>query len=462
MTKISEQELEHMGACETADAIREGRLTAREAVDAAIARIEARNGPINAVIVKDYERARAQADAMDAAGLKGDARPLVGVPMTVKESNDVEGLPSTWGFEEFANVNANQDSVVVSRLKAAGAIILGKTNVPVALADWQSYNPVYGRTVNPLDHGRSPGGSSGGSAAALVSRMVSLEIGSDIGGSIRAPAHMCGVFGHKPTYGIVSRQGAAFPGTDGVEPPLSCVGPLARDPKDLMAALDVIAGQADDDGFVLNLPAPRFEGLEQARVVVMDSFADVKADKDTREAVSNLAEALRASGADVTESHEGMPPLAAMRSAYTKMLNIVTSRGTDRARPVTAYDWMELQDIQLDMTRKMKTFFSEHDILITPIFSTPAFPIDEQPDWNKRELLVDGQPMKYGSQVSWATIATFAGLPSTVAPVAASREGLPVGVQIISAPYADKTTINFAQLLMQAGLAQAAAFPMEG
>lgn len=455
-------DLDEASALETAAEIKSGRLTALEAVEAAIARIEVRDGPINAVPVRDFERAREVARAMDAAGLKDDPRPLAGVPMTVKESNSVEGLPSTWGFEEYADWKAETDSIVVSRLKAAGAIIIGKTNVPVALADWQSYNPVYGRTVNPLDHGRSPGGSSGGSAAALVSRMVPLEIGSDIGGSIRAPAHMCGVFGHKPTYGIVSRRGAAFPGTDGVEPPLSCVGPLARDSKDLMATLDIIAGPEDDSGFMLNLPAPRFDGLEQARIVVMDRFADVSADADTRNAVSDLAEALRDAGATVTESLEGLPPLAEMRSAYTKMLNVITARGTDRARPVTAYEWMDLLDRQLEMTRQMKAFFEAHDILISPTLSTPAFPIDEQPNWEDRSILIDGHPTKYGSQVSWATIATFTGLPSTVAPVATSKEGLPVGLQIMSAPYADKTTIRFAELLQEAGLAAATTYSAEG
>lgn len=455
MAKITDKELGAMGACETADAIREGRLTAREAVDAAIARIEARNAPINAVIVKDFDRARARADELDASGLKGDTRPLIGVPMTVKESNDVEGLPTTWGFEAFADYRPKTDSVVVGRLKAAGAIILGKTNVPVALADWQSFNPVYGRTVNPHNHERSPGGSSGGSAAALASGMVALEIGSDIGGSIRAPAHLCGVFGHKPTYGIVSRRGAAIPGTDGVVPPLSCVGPLARHAKDLTVALETIAGLEPGEGYELKLPESRVASLKGARVLVMDSFLDVAADEDTCKAVSDLEAALRAEGAIVSRDAGVMPPLDEMRDVYVKMLNIITSRGTQRARPVPAHEWMDLQDKQLDMTRAMMRVFDQFDVLITPTLSVPAFPLQEVDDWNEREIVIDGTSVSYGSQVAWATIATLAGLPSTAVPVAKSREGLPIGLQVISAPYADKTTLDFAALLEEAGLATA-------
>lgn len=455
MTNISETELGLMGACETADAIRQGRLTARKAVDAAIARIEARNGPLNAVIVTDFDRARSRADEMDAAGLKGDMRPLVGVPMTVKESNDVEGLVSTWGFEVFANYVAPSDSVVVGRLKAAGAIILGKTNVPVALADWQSYNPVYGRTVNPHNLERSPGGSSGGSAAALASGMVPLEIGSDIGGSIRAPAHFCGVFGHKPTFGIVSRRGAAIPGTDGVSPPLSCVGPMARNSKDLTVTLDAIAGLESGRGYELSLAPSNVTELKGARVLMMDSFLDVPADEDTRKAVADLEAALNAAGAIVSRDISGLPSLEEMRDVYVKMLNIITSRGTKRARPVPAHEWMDLQDKQLELSRGMMHVFDGTDVLITPTFSVPAFPLQEGEDWGEREIVVDGTPVAYGSQVGWATIATLAGLPSTVAPVAKSREGLPIGLQIISGPYADKTTLGFAALLEEAGLASA-------
>jgi len=237
-------DLSELTAVETADAVRSGKVSALEVCDAAIDRIEATDGPINAVVVRDFDRARAAAKALDADGAKGSDRPLIGVAMTVKESNNVAGLPTTWGFPDHANNIVDRDSVVVSRLKAAGAVIVGKTNAPVALADWQSGNPIYGNTVNPLDHSRTPGGSSGGASAALAAKMTPLEIGSDIGGSIRVPAHFCGVYGHKPTYGLVPGRGHDYPGTDSLDAALAVVGPMARSAEDLAVTMDIIAGPA--------------------------------------------------------------------------------------------------------------------------------------------------------------------------------------------------------------------------
>ena len=224
-------------ALQTAVAIRSGATTALAETEAAIARIEARDGALNAVVVRDFDRARDQARAVD-AGPKDD-RPLLGVPMTIKESFDVAGLPTTWGI--VRDYVATSDAVAVQRLKAAGAVLLGKTNVPVFLADIQSVNPIYGRTNNAVDPGRSAGGSSGGGAVALASGMVPLEFGSDIGGSIRTPAAFNGVWGHKPTYAALPTDGHSLPGTDGASIPLSVIGPLARDADDLAVALDVVS-----------------------------------------------------------------------------------------------------------------------------------------------------------------------------------------------------------------------------
>jgi amidase len=186
----------YRAAAELVEALAKRRVSSRELVDSAIARIEALDSKINAVVVRDFDRARAAAAAADAALAEGERRPLLGVPITVKEQFGVAGLPTTWGNPKFKDWRPEVDALAVQRLKAAGAIILGKTNVPVALRDWQSYNDVYGTTNNPWDLSRSPGGSSGGSAAALAAGFVPLEFGSDIGGSLRAPAHFCGVFSH--------------------------------------------------------------------------------------------------------------------------------------------------------------------------------------------------------------------------------------------------------------------------
>ena len=206
-------------------------VSALELCDAAIARIEQRDAAINAVVVRDFERARDQARAADAALAAGERRPLLGVPMTVKESFNVAGLPTTWGFERARDLRPTEDAVAVARLKAAGAVILGKTNVPVALGDWQSVNPLYGRSSHPLDAKRTPGGSSGGAAAALAAGMVALELGSDIGGSIRVPAHFCGVFGHKPSHDLLPARGHDFPGfPSGAPSPVAVIGPLVAVP----------------------------------------------------------------------------------------------------------------------------------------------------------------------------------------------------------------------------------------
>lgn len=452
MTPEMTRDLAAAGALETADAVRSGRITALEATDAAIARIEALDGAINAVVVRDFERARAAAKALDVGRKPGDARRFLGVPMTVKESNDVAGLPSTWGFEMFKDVNAAKDAVIVQRLKAQGAIILGKTNVPVALADWQTENPVYGRTVNPFDHARTPGGSSGGAAAALATGMVPLEIGSDIGGSIRFPAHFCGVFGHKPSYGIVPSRGHGFPGTDGLDVPLAVVGPMARNTADLTACLDVIAGPEGGSGYRLDLPAPRGGGLTGARVRVLRAMPDVPVDQDTAAVLDALVESLRQAGATVSEGTSGMPDLADMVPTYVRMLMTVTTRGRPDAAPMNAHEWMNLQDSQLATTRAWARFFADTDILISPCFSTSAFPHKEEPDWSKRTLDFDNLSLPYGSQLAWAAIATYAGLPATAVPVGRSAGGLPIGVQLIGAPFADRTTLQFASLMEAAGM----------
>jgi amidase len=192
------------------------QVSARELLDAAIARIEALDPKINAVVVRDFDRARTAADAADAALSRGERRPLLGLPMTVKEQFNIAGLPTTWGFTQFRDWHPEADALAVQRLKAAGAIIIGKTNVPTGLNDWQSYNQIYGTTNNPWDLSRTPGGSSGGAAAALAAGLVPLELGSDIGGSLRAPAHFCGVFAHKPSIELIPQRGSGPPDTPAI------------------------------------------------------------------------------------------------------------------------------------------------------------------------------------------------------------------------------------------------------
>jgi amidase len=230
-------------AAELAEAMAAGQVSAVELAQDAIERIERYDGTINAVCVRDFDRALAAAREADAARARGDVRPLLGIPMTVKESFNVAGLPTTWGMPWFRDFTASEDALAVARVKAAGAVILGKTNVPLALGDFQSYNDIYGTTRNPWDPTRTPGGSSGGSAAALAAGYGALSLGSDIAGSLRAPAHYCGVYAHKPTFGLVPARGHTPPPAPpiAIERDLAVIGPMARSAADLSLLLDILA-----------------------------------------------------------------------------------------------------------------------------------------------------------------------------------------------------------------------------
>src|SRR5207244_1010974 len=239
--------------------IKKKKIGCLELLDLYLARVEKYDGALNAIVVRDFERARTRARAADRALAKRQPwGPLHGVPMTIKESYDVAGLPTTWGVPAYKNNVATRNAVAVDRLLAAGAVLFGKTNVPLYLADWQSFNAIYGTTNNPWDVTRAPGGSSGGSAAALAAGLTGLEAGSDIGSSIRNPAHFCGVYGHKPTWGIVPRRGQALPWQE-APVDIDVVGPLARSADDLVLALSVMAGPdaVDAAGWQLRLRSPR-------------------------------------------------------------------------------------------------------------------------------------------------------------------------------------------------------------
>lgn len=449
MSETLSRDVLDLSAGEIVEALAAGKVGALELTDRAIARIEARDGPINAVVVRDFDRAREAARAADAALARGERRPLLGLPMTVKESHDVAGLPSTWGFDAFRDYVAQRDSVGVERLKAAGAIILGKTNVPVMLADWQSVNPIYGRSHNPWNPTRSPGGSSGGSAAALAAGMVPLEFGSDIGGSIRVPAAFCGVFGHKPSFGVIPIRGHAPTGLDGVPPPLAVVGPLARTATDLQLALDVLAGPdgLESVGWRLELPPARHARVADYRVLVIDSLPDIALDDEVRAAVDGVADRLANLGAPIVRRNELLPDLARAREIFGGLLNTALSRGQPDAKPMDAHSYLALLDGQLAMRRQWAELFKNFDVVLAPMFGTVAYPHVDEPDNSKRVLTINGQPTPYWDQIAWPAIALLPNLPATVAPIGLSKGGLPIGVQVIGPYLEDRTTIAFAGLL---------------
>jgi amidase len=457
------------------------QVSAVELLGRAIARIEARDGKLNAVVVRDFGRARAVAAEADRALARGERRPLLGVPMTVKESFNVAGLPTTFGVPGTERMPVREDAVAVARLKAAGAVVLGKTNVPLMLADMQSYNSIYGTTNNPWDLNRTPGGSSGGSAAALAAGYVPLELGSDLGGSLRVPASFCGVFAHKPTHGIVPMRGQAPPGSPSLLVPVrvdfAAAGPMARSAADLALALDVIAGPDDADAlaYKLVLPAPRHADLKDFRVLIIDEHPLLPTAGAVRSAIDRIGDGLTRGGVKVARTSPLLPDLVRVGRVFTQLL--MAFIGADfpdeiYARQQSAAATLAPDDVGLAAmglrgsvmsyrervaTDRIRTgiadqwarLFREWDVVLCPTMPTPAFAHNHS-DKNARHLSIDGIEVPYGDQAMWNSIATLVGLPATTMPIGRSNEGLPIGMQIIGPYLEDRTTIAFAEFVERA------------
>lgn len=467
-------DLSFCSAGELAGRIRAREIGSLELTEHYIDRIERLDGDVNAVVVRDFERARKAARAADEALAAGDvAGPLHGVPMTIKESYDVAGLPTTWGIPDFAENVAGSDAQSVRAYKAAGAILLGKTNVPRDLADFQSYNDLYGTTCNPWDLGRTPGGSSGGSAAALAAGLTGLESGSDIGGSIRNPAHYCGVYGHKPTWGIVPPQGHALPGMVG-GPDIAVCGPLARSAGDLALAMEVLAGPEplDRPGWQLVLPRPSKTSLSELRVALWPSDALAPVAGEIADRVAQLGETLAKLGATVSDTARPSFDPRESHHTYVQHLNSIMASGLPeevftqmqqaadglsrddrsdqavmlRAMVLSHRDWIRADHARERLRYAWRAFFDEWDVLVCPQMATTAFPHDHS-EPTTRTLEVDDQTRPYFEQLFWSGLATGSYLPSTVFPTGPSREGLPIGLQAIGPEYDDLRTIDFARLV---------------
>lgn len=466
----------YLSARALARRIRSGKISAADALEERIERQQQLHPQLNAIIATDLQTARRTARATDRAIKRGDdPGPLAGVPMTVKESFDYAGLPTTWGFERRKNNVASQHAVVVQRLVDAGATLWGKSNVPVLLADWQTHNPVYGTTNNPWDPTRTPGGSSGGAAAALAAGITALEYGSDIGGSIRGPAHYCGIYGHKTTYGIVPTRGHALPET-WAPTDMSVLGPLARSAADLELALRVTAGPdvQEQSAYRLRLPAPGFRDFKGLRVAVVSNDCVAPVSEAVSGAIEDLAAFLGRRKAKVdlkprlpyeSAAHDRLYVLlrraaTSMRAhddasfaALLKQLGQLDpgdrSYAAEQIRGNTLFhrDWLRLNNERHRLRGAWAGFFSDYDVLLCPAAATTAFPRNQAGQRWERRIDVDGVPQPDTTQIYWMGMASVSLLPSTVAPIAIAADGLPVGVQIIGAQYADLSTIRFAQLL---------------
>ena len=478
---ISTSEWDYCPIKELSAALESRQISASELLEHTIARIEAWDGPLNAVVVRDFECAREAARAADTALGKGERRPLLGIPITFKEPFNVAGLPTTWCFPQFKDFVPKEDALIVSRVKRAGAVLLGKTNVPVGLGDFQSYNSIYGTTNNPWDVGRTPGGSSGGSAAALAAGFGSLSFGSDFAGSLRAPAHFCGVYAHKPTLGLVPLRGYNPPPA----PPrpghgdLAVAGPMARHASDLALALDVIAGPDEEFegiGYRLALPAARHDNLKDFRILVVDSYPLMPTGDAVRSAIGRLRERLVKLGAKVATTSELLPNLMDSARLCMKLFNaarspraspddfvqaqrLVGSYPADdhalqaertRGTVMSHRDWLVADAARVALGQQWHAFFREWDVMVFPAAAAPAFPQDHTEPIEARHLDIDGQAFPYfDACVIWADPASTFGLPATAAPIDKSPSGLPVGVQIIGPYLGDRTTIVFAELLEQ-------------
>ncbi|MFF1544395.1 amidase [Streptomyces sp. NPDC058291] len=461
-------------------ALRAGELTSAELTDQAISRIERDDPAINAICVRDFDRARAAARAADQARARGEDRPLLGIPVTVKESYDMAGLPTTWGMPEHRNHVPAEDAVQVSRLKAAGAVVLGKTNVPLALQDVQTFNEIYGTTHNPWDHGRTAGGSSGGSAAALACGFGALSIGSDIGGSLRTPAHFCGVYAHKPTVGLAAARGMVPPATPAwpLEPDLAVVGPMARTARDLALLLDVMAGPdplTHGVAYDLRLPPPRHDRLRDFRVLVLDEHPLIPTGSAVRAGVNRVADALVDGGARVERHSPLLPDLTEAALLYTQLLFSASAarfpaetyeqlralaaglseddRSVDAARlrgvVLSHRDWIEVNNGRERHRHGWRQLFAAFDAVVCPVTPTPAFPHDHHPDLRERRIDIDGVEHPYLDQLVWAGLATMPGLPATAIPAGRTAGGLPVGVQLVGPMFEDRTPLLLAELLEQ-------------
>jgi amidase len=465
-------------AAEQAAAMDSGEVSAVELTTAAIARIEKLDGDINAICVRDFDRALTAAREADAARSRGGTGPVFGVPMTIKDSINVAGLPTTWGVPAFKDFVADDDAVAVTRLRAAGAVILGKTNVPIALGDFQSYNAIYGTTNNPWDLGRTPGGSSGGSAAALAAGFGALSMGSDIGGSLRVPAHFSGVYAHKSSIGLLPLRGHTFPGMPALADhgDLGVIGPMARSAADLAPMVGLLS---DPDETSLGLAyrtvlrPPRHDDLAAFRVLVLDSHPLVPVSSDVRGAIDDLAERLVKAGVTVERDSPHRPDLAEGARNYMRLLQSTVGAGfppevyaavaaaaaaldpsdtslfAERTRGVVLShrDWAAADTVRALQRARWAELFADFDIVVCPVFSTPAIRHDHSADIWTRTISIDGQEHPYFDQLAWGGIATAPGLPATAVPVGQSAEGLPIGVQLIGPLLEDYTPIRFAELL---------------
>jgi amidase len=462
-------DLDFASAGDAARMIREGKVGSRELTARMLDRIARFNPTINAVVNVLAEEALADARRADDLRARGNKLgPLHGVPIVIKDTFEIAGVPTTVGIKQLAQYRPTMDSEVVRRLRAAGAIVLGNTNVPMFLNDWQSYNQLHGAANNPWDLTRTPGGSSGGSAAAVAAGLAYVSPGSDRSGSIRVPAHFCGIYGHKPSLGVVPLRGwvPSPPGSPPQVPEvLAVAGPLARSASDLMLSMQILGGPEGEDALAYrwSMPAPRRRRLQEYRVgFVLDDPA-CPVDAPVRACLEEAIAALRKAGVGL---REGWPKGIDARAQYETYRYLLYSGmsaflppGVTEAQmraladkgvliAQTYFDphrrYQEYATRQVAARRAWQAAFTDVDVFLMPSSFVAAFPHDHSEPQDARRLATSAGPRPYLDLVFWNTSANLAGLPSTAAPVGRTAQGLPVGVQILGPYFEDATPIDFA------------------
>jgi len=454
-------------------------LSSAEVVDAHLARIDAMNPALNAIVRVLADEARAAAVLADRRLKAGETvGPLHGVPFTIKENIDMAGLPTTWGVPALAQAVVPIDAPVVERMRAAGAIPIGRTNLPDMGLRTHTVSSLHGLTRNPWNPNRTAGGSSGGEAAALASGMSPIGLGNDIGGSLRVPAFHCGIYAHKPTFALVPSRGHTPPPF----PPLpfhrdlAVIGPMARSALDLSLLLDVIAGPDPMEAgtaYKLALPPSRHGALKNFRVLVINTDPVMPTNVVVRAAIDKLAANLGKAGVKIDRESPLLPDFAASSRLYMRMLMSFLaasfapesyagaqaaaaklaaddmSLAAERLRGIALShrDWLLADVARARLRAQWRELFKSFDAVICPVMPTPAYPHDHSAEQETRRIDIDGKDYVYPDQLAWPGIATLPGLPATAIPIGLSPEGLPVGIQIVGPWLEDRTPLELAALI---------------
>jgi len=417
-------------------ALRSKQVSSREMLDTYLQRAESLGREPNAIVSLAVDRAVAEASLADERAVKADwTGPLHGVPFTVKDALLTEGIRSTCGSPDMAATVPDADALAVRRLRKAGAVLFGKTNTPIWCGDAQTYNELFGTTSNPWDKTRTTGGSSGGSAAAVAAGLTSFDVGTDIGGSVRLPAHFCGVCSHKPTFGLVPQNGYIGKlGGSIVDTDINVIGPLARSADDLGVLLDVMATPAagEGPGWSARL-SPARPSLSASRIAFWFADAAANISSGYSDVLSALVADLARSGARVEESH---PPIdfAEQVGLWLRLLGAAgsltfperASSGEDGSH----YRWLLDCERRVQLTGAWKRWFQDYDVLLCPVWAREAFDHDHEAAIWDRTVVVDGAQVGHVAAASWLGLIGVVGLPSTVVPIG-TVNGMPVGVQVV-------------------------------